>query len=140
MGKNRKVKSRRIEIMKQFDLQEYLKNPERKIVTRDGYKARVICTDRNVDDYIVIALVQEHLGENIYSYTKEGLVRDNRESPSDLFFAPEKKTGWINVSRIAQGNAGEITYTGAVYPTKEEAIAGYSGVGLLDTIKIEWEE
>lgn len=126
--------------MKQFDLQEYLKNPERKIVTRDGHKARVICTDRNVDDYIVIALVQDSLGEYIYSYTKEGLLRCNTESPSDLFFAPERKTGWINVCRIAQGNAGEITYTGAVYPTKEEAIAGYSGVGLLDTIKIEWEE
>ena len=58
----------------------------------------------------------------------------------DLFFVPERKTGWINVSRIASGNAGEITYTGAVYPTKEEAIAGYSGVGLLATIQIEWEE
>lgn len=126
--------------MKQFNLEEYLKNPERKIVTRDGCKARVICTDRNSDDYIVIALVQEQLNENIYSYTKKGLLRCNTESPSDLFFAPERKTGWINVSRIAQGNAGEITYTGAVYPTKEEAIAGYSGVGLLDTIQIKWEE
>lgn len=126
--------------MKRFNLQEYLKNPGRKIVTRDGHKARVICTDRNVDDYIVIALVQEALGENIYSYTKEGLLRVNTKSPSDLFFAPERKTGWINVSRIAQDNAGEITYTGAVYPTKEEAIAGYSGVGLLATIQIEWEE
>lgn len=126
--------------MKQFNLDEYLKNPGRKIVTRDGHEARVICTDRNSDDYIVIALVQDHLNENIYSYTKEGLVRCNTESPSDLFFAPERKTGWINVSRIAQGNAGEITYTGAVYPTKEEALAGYSGVGLLATIQIEWEE
>lgn len=126
--------------MKHFELQEYLKNPGRKIVTRDGHKARVICTDRNVDDYIVIALVEEYHGENIYSYTKKGLLRCNTESPGDLFFAPERKTGWINVSRIAQGNAGEITYTGAVYPTKEEAIAGYSGVGLLDTIQIEWEE
>lgn len=129
-----------IEKMKKFSLEEYLKNPERKIVTRDGCNARVICTDRNSDDYIVIALVQEHLNENIYSYTKEGLLRCNTESPSDLFFAPERKTGWINVSRIAQGNAGEITYTGAVYPTREEAIAGYSGVGLLATIQIEWEE
>lgn len=126
--------------MEKFNLEEYLKNPERKIVTREGHKARVICTDRNVDDYIVIALVQDSLGENIYSYTKEGLLRCNTESPSDLFFAPERKTGWINVSRIAQGNAGEITYTGAVYPTKEEAIAGYGGVGLLATIQIEWEE
>lgn len=124
--------------MKQFDLQEYLKNPQKKIVTSDGECARIICTDRN-PDYPIVALVGEKTIVNCY--TKKGEYFGDAVSNSrDLFFAPEKKTGWINVSRIAQGNAGEITYTGAVYPTKEEAIAGYSGVGLLDTIKIEWEE
>lgn len=124
--------------MKQFDLQEYLKNPQKKIVTSDGECARIICTDRN-PDYPIVALVGE--ATTVNCYTKEGqYFGDETPSSRDLFFAPEKKTGWINVSRIAQGNAGEITYTGAVYPTKEEAIAGYSGVGLLDTIKIEWEE
>lgn len=124
--------------MKQFDLQEYLKNPQKKIVTSDGESARIICTDRN-PDYPIVALVGKKTIVNCY--TKEGqYFDDDTPSSRDLFFAPEKKTGWINVSRIAQGNAGEITYTGAVYPTKEEAIAGYSGVGLLDTIQIEWEE
>lgn len=126
--------------MKQFDLQEYLKDPGRKIVTRNGRKARVICTDRNSDNRPVVALVQGSVSENAYCYTRDGLFYGDTETPGDLFFAPERKTGWINVSRIAQGNAGEITYTGAVYPTKEEAIAGYSGVGLLATIQIEWEE
>lgn len=124
--------------MKKFNLEEYLKNPQKKIVTSDGECARIICTDRN-PDYPIVALVGEKTAVNCY--TKKGqYFGDNASSSKDLFFAPEKKTGWINVSRIAQGNAGEITYTGAVYPTKEEAIAGYSGVGLLDTIKIEWEE
>lgn len=122
--------------MKQFDLQEYLKNPQKKIVTSDGESARIICTDRN-PDYPIVALVGKKTIVNCY--TKKGKYFGDAVSNSrDLFFAPEKKIGWINVSRIAQGNAGEIT--GAVYPTKEEAIAGYSGVGLLDTIKIEWEE
>lgn len=124
--------------MKQFDLQEYLKNPQKKIVTSDGESARIICPDRN-PDYPIVALVGKKTIVNCY--TKKGKYFGDAVSHSrDLFFAPEKKTGWINVSRIAQGNAGEITYTGAVYPTKEEAIAGYSGVGLLDTIQIEWEE
>ena len=126
------------EKMKQFDLQEYLKNPQKKIVTSDGESARIICTDRN-PDYPIVALVGKKTIVNCY--TKKGKYFGDAVSNSrDLFFAPEKKTGWINVSRIAQGNAGEITYTGAVYPTKEEAIAGYSGVGLLATIQIEWEE
>lgn len=124
--------------MKQFDLQEYLKNPQKKIVTSDGESARIICTDRN-PNYPIVALVGE--ATTVKCYTKKGQYFDGEISSSmDLFFAPEKKTGWINVSRIESGNAGEITYTGAVYPTKEEAIAGYSGVGLLDTIQIEWEE
>lgn len=86
--------------MKQFNLDEYLKNPGRKIVTRDGHKARVICTDRNVDDYIVIALVQETLGEDIYSYTKEGLLRDH---PSVVWSCSRCSEfgGWI-----ANGNLG----------------------------------
>lgn len=124
--------------MKQFDLQEYLKNPQKKIVTSNGESARIICTDRN-PNYPIVALIGE--ATTVKCYTKEGQYFNGKVSSSmDLFFAPEKKTGWINVSRIASGNAEEITYTGAVYPTKEEAIAGYSGVGLLDTIKIEWEE
>lgn len=32
--------------MKEFSLEEYLKNPDREVVTRDGRKVRIICTDR----------------------------------------------------------------------------------------------
>ena len=31
--------------MKQFNLEEYLKNPSRKVITRDGREARIICTE-----------------------------------------------------------------------------------------------
>lgn len=125
--------------MKKFNLEEYLKNPDRKVVTRDGRSVRIICVNKEGTERPIVALVKEEGEEKIYTYTPNGVCSPIVDD-DDLFFAPEKKTGWINVSRIAQGNAGEITYTGAVYPTKEEAIAGYSGVGLLDTIKIEWEE
>lgn len=123
--------------MKKFSLEEYLKNPERKIVTRDGHEARVICTDRNANDYIVIALVQDHLNENIYSYTKEGLLRCNTESPSDLFFAPEKKEGWINIYHY--DGIGNANASRRIFNTKEEAIA-CANKGRVDTIKIEWEK
>ena len=32
--------------MKQFNLKEYLKDPNKKGVTRDGRNVRIICTDR----------------------------------------------------------------------------------------------
>ena len=34
--------------MKPFNLKTYLKNPLRKVITRDGYPVRIICTDANV--------------------------------------------------------------------------------------------
>ena len=126
--------------MEQFDLQEYLKNPDRKVVTRDGRNVRIICTDKEGTRRTIVALVKNNKGEEIVCPYFPNGVFSPEATNYDLFFVLEKKTGWINVSRIASGNAGEITYTGAVYPTKEEAIAGYSGVGLLATIQIEWEE
>ena len=43
--------------MEQFDLEKYLKNPSRKIITRDGKSARIICTNRLDENYPVLALV-----------------------------------------------------------------------------------
>lgn len=40
--------------MKEFSLEEHLKNPEKKIVTRNGRKARIICTDRDSFDGDII--------------------------------------------------------------------------------------
>lgn len=128
--------------MKKFNLEEYLKNPDREVFTREGRSARIICTNRSGFGKPIVALITTPTKDEVVTtYGEDGQQKFGcTNNPNDLFFAPEKKTGWINVSRIAQGNAVEITYAGAVYPTKEEAIAGYSGVGLLDTIQIEWEE
>lgn len=43
--------------MEQFSLDEFLKNPTRPIVTRDGNIVRIICTDRNNKEYPIVALV-----------------------------------------------------------------------------------
>ena len=40
--------------MNEFSLEEYLKNPERKVVTRDGKNVRIICTDFDNPNYPVI--------------------------------------------------------------------------------------
>lgn len=36
--------------MKQFSLKEYLAHPEKKVVTRDGRPARIICTESSVEN------------------------------------------------------------------------------------------
>ena len=122
--------------MKEFDLQEYLKNPERKIVTYDGSDVRVICTNRLDKDYPVVALVRKKNVETIESYTKDGKYINNKIYNHDLFFAPEKKEGWINVYR---GNGGCNTFVcNRIFATKEEAQREKRDI--IATLKIEWEE
>ena len=123
--------------MEQFNLDKYLKNPNRKVVTRDGRSARIICTDGSNRTYPIFALIQSKEYKDVLSYTKNGINIEVCESPFDLFFAPEKKSGWINLYKI-----NSIISTGLrVYDTKEEAESAAGDKSYyLSTIKIEWEE
>ena len=124
--------------MKPFSLEEYLKNPNRKVVTGDGRNVRIICTDSKIRHYPIIALVEEPSRfENLFSYTEGGQMISYEPSEKyDLFFAPEKHEGWINVYHDLEHN--EI-YCGRIYASEEEAkCADYAYT--VATIKIEWEE
>ena len=123
--------------MKPFNLEEYLINPSKKVVTREGKPVRIICTDAR-GEYPVIALI-EHYQETLdvtFSFTKDGKwCTDGTNSNKDLFFAPEKHEGWTNV--YEEGTNRYLD--GCICSTEEEAkrIRGY---GYITTIKIEWEE
>lgn len=127
--------------MEQFSLSEYLKNPTRPIVTRGGRSVRIICTDRESDNYPVVALIQEHRYEDTCHYTKDGLFLNGTENRNDLFFAPEKKEGWVNLFKI-----NSTITTGEVYNTKEEAKSAVKNTAVINssiyisTVKVEWEE
>ena len=122
--------------MKQFNLDEYLANPSRKVVTRDGKNVRIVCTDKKGGEYPIIALMSRptETGESFDAFTKDGRCELEYETINDLFFAPEKHEGWINVYK----EFGATTY-GGVYDYEEEAIA-HRGKKAVATIKIEWEE
>ena len=126
--------------MRPFNLEEYLKNPDRKIVTRDGLPVRIICADRRYGyDKPILALVynakvQE---EACYGYTPNGKVFQGVDNDKDLFFAPTKHEGWINVYRD-----DDDYYMGAgIYSTEEEAREmAELDKEYITTIKVEWEE
>lgn len=128
--------------MKQFNRQEYLENPNRTVVTRDGRNARVLCVDRkfsfNSVDYPVLALVKSTNGEELaLSFTSDGREEYNHDGTTDLFFVPNKKKGWINIRK----NETKAYPTGTIYNTKDEAVMADLGMTYhIDTIKIEWEE
>ena len=126
--------------MKQFNLEEYLANPSRKIITRDGRNARIICTDAK-GKYPVIALIEiENNNDEVISiFQKDGQFAQNDIYKEDLFFAPEKHEGWVNVYRDTYTGT---TSLGAVsYASRKEA----EGIGkfaddYVATARIEWEE
>ena len=58
--------------MKPFNLEEYLKNPSREIITRDGKDVRILCTDFNNDkDFPVVGEIKGSPFPELF--TKEGL-------------------------------------------------------------------
>ena len=126
--------------MKRFSLDEYLKNPSRKIVTRDGRKVtRILCTDaKNTFPFVALIKKGNDKGEDVYSFTKNGNFCESTETSLDLFFAPEKKEGWINIYRSESG----FYLRGNPYKTKEEAdeVAKANYKTFCTTVKIEWEE
>ena len=118
--------------MKPFSLDEYLKNPNRKVVTRNGRSARIICTDAK-GNYPIVALIEEGGYDNALSYTKDSKLYVGETNDYDLFFAPEKHEGWVNVYRDF-----DDVMCGSVFATEEDAKCNAKTA--IATVKIEWEE
>ena len=122
--------------MRQFDLDKYLKNPNRKVVTRDGKDVRIVCTDMIGTSYPVLAICRvDATHDCYYSYTLNGKHNLGVDSRLDLFFAPEKRSGWINI----YNRTGDAHASRRIYDTEEEALKCAS-VERVATIKVEWEE
>lgn len=124
--------------MKPFSLEEYLKNPFRKLITRDKRKARIICTNKK-GNYHIIALIEKSVDNEIVNYYYEdGRTSHNSKDNLDLFFAPEKKEGWVNICRDPHAN---ITYIeDYIFKTEKEAKESACDEEYIATTKIEWEE
>ena len=125
--------------MKRFSLEEYLKNPSKKVVTRMGRKVRIICTDREDSIYPIIALIKDDKRESeiLVTYTKDGIPAEYNEAYYTLFFAPEKKEGWV---KVYYGKSRCNTFVcNRIFATKEEA-EKQKNDNVVAIIKIEWEE
>ena len=126
--------------MEKFSLDEYLKNPSRKVVTREGTSVRILCTDKR-DSTPVVALITDETGrEYMAEYNVLGRYCDCEVDTSfDLFFAPEKHEGWVNIYK-SKYDGYELSQ---VYKRKGDAESekyiNDSDV-YIATVKIEWEE
>ena len=121
--------------MKQFSLEEYLNNPSKKVVTRDGRAVKIYCTDY-IDKCGLFVIGKIEGNAYSYSFREDGRFVDHKETDNALFFASEKHEGWINIYADINDNS----YPGNhIFKSKEEAIeAAY--YNYVSTIKIEWED
>jgi len=72
--------------MKPFD-------PTKPVQTRSGRKTRIICTNKEGNDYPIVALITSDSGaEQMESFTANGRQYVNRDSLIDLVNIPEKHT------------------------------------------------
>ena len=119
--------------MKQFNLEEYLKNPSRKVVTRTGIPVRIHCTNFATCKPVIAEISGRGYSQ---SFTKEGrYFGDTDDSGEELFFAPEKHEGWINVYKD-----GDHFYSSMdIFKTKDEAKT-LSCSSCIATVKVEWEK
>lgn len=77
-------------VMEKFNLDKYLANPSRKLVTRCGYSVRILCTDKK-SSLPIVALITDKNGEEfVGNYNSFGKYNDSDYACSfDLFFASE---------------------------------------------------
>ena len=78
--------------------------------------------------------------EYIFTWTQQGKQYFNTDTPNDLFFAPEKHEGWVNIYRSLDKDCAY--YLGNIYNSKAEAedTRENKKFKYIATIKIEWEE
>ena len=121
--------------MKPFNLEEYLANPSKKVVTRCGLAVtRFLCTDRKHTKPIV-ACIEDGCTEVVCFYAKDGKVTSNMSTDFDLFFATEKHEGWVNVYK----SESDWSLGASIWQTEEEAKKWVGAADYATTIKIEWE-
>lgn len=123
--------------MEKFNLEKYLANPSRKLVTRDGRNARIVSTDRRYENYPIVALVQicdNYPNEEVYTYTENGEFEAEKSSKWDLFFAPEKHEGYVSIYRRVINDG---YFTDGIFDSEGKA---RERGGAIATVKVEWEE
>ena len=119
--------------MKPFDLKKaQMGHP---ICTRDGRNARIICTDC-AGTLPIIALVEIGSVEVACYYLTDGKNASPSESNYNLFLAPIKNIGYVNIYQLRAGEpyCGRITLSPAK-PVEKNGVRC-----LAEAIKIEWED
>ena len=123
--------------MKPFNLEEYLKNPNKKVVTREGRSVTILCTNFLSSEPIVAEIKELNCSMSFDTNGRHSNNSISRNPSTDLFFASEKHKGYA----VVHCYNGEYYLGDAIYFTKEEADNNAEKWNdSVSVIKIEWEE
>lgn len=94
--------------MKQFNLEEWLKNTSRKIITRNKRNVRIICTDSPDKEYPIVGFVEGDLEPQTWNlYGKYSHELSN--GSYDLFFDDEEeKPAEIKEKPVSELNKDDL--------------------------------
>ena len=106
--------------LKPFDLEKARAGDP--VVTRDGRKVRIICSDAVNNDYPIIGLIQDIKGEGMIEETSESFTKYGRHmheyiSELDLFMATKTKIYLTNIYSTHNG----IIVSGRVVENEDSA-------------------
>lgn len=127
--------------MRAFNLKDFLANPKQNVTTLFNEKVEILCTDRNNADKPIVFILRSGSDSGSVYYAD---VNGRYKGAHQLFFAPTKKTGWINIYKeddFFHASSDIIASTGCyVFDTEEHAKTTFNTKIHLATVKIEWEE
>ena len=119
--------------MKQFNLNEYLYKPNRRIVTREGKEAKILFTKCRCEDYPLLVGIIDEDGkmERSFTCTIDGKEKGYIESKDDLFFMMEKHTLWLVIYEFQK------EYQARVFKSQQEAKSFAGGIPIQ---QVEFED
>lgn len=85
-------------------------DPTKPVQTRDGRKARVICTDFRDPKRPIVAVITRAFaedGEYLQTFKADGTDLSHDKSPDDLVNVPEKARVWIEIVRSVRAQGWE---------------------------------
>lgn len=116
-------------------------DPNKPVQTRDGRKARIICTDRVSDlGYPIVAAVldQGMPAEELHTYNIYGACAHG--SSLDLINIPVKREGWVNVYPSISNSSDRVPAR-LIGPFVSKGAADVNGCHQrIACVRIEWSE
>lgn len=119
--------------LKPFNLEKALAGE--KVVTLGGQEVVKIVhfKDATPDERVIF-----QVEDVVYLCSEDGkYYTTGSGSQLDLFMAPTKKQGWMNIYKTSVNSL--VAYTSGVYETKQQAEADAT-FNVIDTVMFEWEE